>query len=415
MTMTNMIADNQPTMATLLNAVADRVVLSVGDTIKGKIQYVVKNQVIIDIENIGVGVIRGKELYNDAYVEKLKIGEEVEAIVTALDSNLGAVECSFRAIGHDKVLTEIKEAIENKTTVEAKVRDVNRGGFMIKVQGIDGFLPASLLAPIHAVKQSGEDKSLLNQMRKFVGQNFNVKIINFNPESESIIVSEKAVSDEYVTAKLAKHKIGDVVEGVIAGAVDFGLFVRFDDDLDGLVHISEIAWKKIDDPRTEFKNGDKITVKIIDIDGDNRINLSIKQTIPNPWVAFMKKAKIGADFKGKVVKVVSYGLIVIDEETDIQGLCHISQITDPILDNPAKIHDIVKLGDIVDFKILSIGDSEKLYLTLLPIEQALKIHEELVAKQEADREERTANYVAQQAAQQQEVQETAVETPAETV
>ncbi|MBC7406391.1 MAG: S1 RNA-binding domain-containing protein [Candidatus Parcubacteria bacterium] len=390
--MTNNIQDqNKPTMSNLLsavsNAASESTSIKVGDKIEGKVIFVVKNQVLIQIENIGIGVIRGKELYTDDYISKLQIGEIVEAMVLALDSELGALELSFKSIGHDKVIAEIKEAIDNKTTVDAKIREVNRGGFMVKVRGIEGFLPASLLSPTHAIKQIGtEDKSLLNQMKKYVGQIFKVKIISLNPDSESIIVSERAVNDELITEKLNKYKIGDVVEGVIAGAVDFGLFVRFDENLDGLVHISEIAWKKVDDPRNEYKKGDKVTVKIIDIDKENRINLSIKQTMTNPWTQFVKASKVGDAFKGKIGKIVSYGVIVVNEDTDIQGLCHISQISDPILDNPTKIHDLLKLGDIKEFKILSLDNSEKLYLTLLEdFDKALQIQTEIVAKQEADK------------------------------
>jgi small subunit ribosomal protein S1 len=378
--MSNNVADVRPTMTDLLNKVANKETVKVGDIVIGKVIFVVKNQVLIQIENVGLGTVRGKELYNEEYLERLKVGENIEAVVIDLDNDLGILELSFRAIGHDKVWSEINEA---------KVRDVNRGGFMVKVKGIDGFLPASLLSPTHAIKQvSVEDKSLLNQMKKYVGQTFNVKIININPDNETIIVSEKAVSDELVAAKLSKYKIGDIVEGVVAGAVDFGLFVRFDGDLDGLVHISEIAWKKVEDPKNEYKVGDKVKVKIIDIDKDNRINLSIKQTTPNPWNEFIKTAKEGDTFTGKITKIVSYGIIVVNEQTDIQGLCHISQISATPIESPAKIHEIVKVGEVVDFKILSIEseEKEKLYLTLLPIDEAKKIQEDLLNRQKAEQE-----------------------------
>jgi small subunit ribosomal protein S1 len=377
----------RPTMTDLLNTVK-AIPTQVGDTVSGTIIFLVKNEVLLEVENIGVGIVRGKELYNEEYIERLKVGEVVEAVVLEMDNELGVMELSFRAIGHHKIMEEISQAISNNTTVEAKIRDVNRGGFMVKVKGVDGFLPASLLSPTHAIKQVGvEDKSLLNQMKKYLGQAFHVKIININPETETVIVSEKAVSDELVSAKLSKYKIGDTVEGVVAGAVDFGLFVRFD-DLDGLVHISEIAWKKVDDPRFEYKTGDKVTVKIIDIDKDNRINLSIKQTIANPWTKFAKSAKVGDIFRGKISKIVSYGIIVVNEETDIQGLCHISQISETPIENPAKIHEIVKIGDIKDFKILTLEAEEKLYLTMLDdIQVAEKIQQDIVAKQKNEKEE----------------------------
>lgn len=374
--------ERQPTMKDLLKHVSDRNEPKVGDQLQGKIIYIAKNEVLMDIENLGIGIVRGKELYNEEYLSRLKIGEIIDAILVDLDNELGLMELSFRAIGRDKIWAEIKESYEQNKTVECKIRDANRGGFLIKVQGIDGFLPASLLSPAHAIKQVGiEDKSLINQMKKYVGQTFNVKIISINPDMDTLIVSEKAFSDEIAQAKLSKYKVGDVVEGYVVGAVDFGIFVRFDEQLEGLVHISEIAWKKVEDPRREYKIGDKLKAKIVEIDKDNRINLSIKQILPNPWIEFAKKTKPGDKFVGKVAKIVTYGAIIVNDE-DIQGLCHISQMSETPLESPAKIHEVLKVGEEREFTILSVSSEEKLYLTLLDFERAKEIEKDIAHKQE---------------------------------
>ncbi|NJR20381.1 MAG: S1 RNA-binding domain-containing protein, partial [Hyphomonadaceae bacterium] len=171
-----------------------------------------------------MGVVRGKELYNEEYLSGIKVDDEVEAILLDLDNERGMIELSFRAIGRDKIWTDVKNVFENEITVDAKIRDANRGGFLVRVQGVDGFLPASLLSPMHAVKQTGiEDKSLLNQMKKYVGQNFKVKVISINEDADTLIVSEKAVSDELAKEKLSKYKVGDIIEGTVVGAVDFGI------------------------------------------------------------------------------------------------------------------------------------------------------------------------------------------------
>jgi ribosomal protein S1 len=374
--------ERQPTMKDLLKHVSDRNEPKVGDQLQGKIIYIAKNEVLMDIENLGIGIVRGKELYNEEYLSRLKLGETIDAILVDLDNELGLMELSFRAIGRDKIWAEIKESYEQNKTVECKIRDANRGGFLIKVQGIDGFLPASLLSPAHAIKQVGiEDKSLINQMKKYVGQTFNVKIISINPDMDTLIVSEKAFSDEIAQAKLSKYKVGDVVEGHVVGAVDFGIFVRFDEQLEGLVHISEIAWKKVEDPRREYKIGDKLKAKIVEIDKDNRINLSIKQILPNPWIEFAKKTKPGDNFVGKVAKIVTYGAIIVNDE-DIQGLCHISQMSETPLESPAKIHEVLKVGEEREFTVLSVSSEEKLYLTLLDFEKAKEIEKEIAHKQE---------------------------------
>jgi len=364
---------NRPTMKDLLQKVSISDELKINDQISGKIIFLAKNQCLIEIKNIGLGIVRGKELYNEDFLSKLKIGEEIESIVIELDNELGMVELSFRAIGKDKIWQDIQQSFEDKSTVEARIKDANRGGFLVKVKGVDGFLPASLLAPTHAIKNATvEENSLLSQMKKYVGQIFNVKIININTETESLILSEKSVSDEIARIKLQKFQIGQTIEGTVVGVVDFGIFVRFDDDLEGLVHISEIAWKKVEDPRKDYKIGQKVQAKIIDIDEENRINLSIKQLMQNPWAAFAKGTKPGGKFTGTVSKIVSYGAIVVNDQ-DIQGLCHISQMTEETLDSPAKIHDILKIGQSKEFTILSLDSDEKLYLTLLDFDKAMEI------------------------------------------
>jgi small subunit ribosomal protein S1 len=333
------VKDLQPTMGDLLQKVASPVIVDIGQTISGEIIFVSKHQVLVEVENIGIGIVRGKEIYNEEYLSKLKIGESVKSIVIDLDNELGMLELSFRAIGRDKVWEDIQEFFETGKPVEAKIRDINRGGFLMKVQGVDAFLPASLLSPAHAIKQVGsDDYGLVDQMKSYLGHTFIVKIISVNKEADTMIVSEKAYSDEEAKIKLQKYKIGDVISGSVVGVVDFGIFIRFDDDLEGLVHISEIAWKKVEDPRKFFKLGDQIKAKIVDIDDDNRVNLSVKQLLSNPWVEFAKNTQPGDPFVGKVTKIVSYGAIVVNDE-DIQGLCHISQVSENKIDNPAKIHD----------------------------------------------------------------------------
>lgn len=388
MTQLKEIQQNQPTMTDLLKRVGDSPSINVGEVIAGKVVFVVKNQVLVEIPNIGIGIIRGKELYNEEYTSNLSIGQEVESIVIALDNELGTLELSFKAIGHDKVWSQLNQYHAEKTIIEAKIKDVNRGGFLVKIKGVDGFLPASLLSPIHSIKQVGtEEKSLLSQMKKYLGQSFKVKIVNINPDNENIIVSEKAVSDELMMTKLQKHQIGDVVDGVIAGIVDFGMFVRFDDDLDGLVHISEIAWKKVEDPRKEYKLGDKVKAKIIDIDKENRISLSIKETSVNPWIEFSKQYKTGDKFIGKINKIVTYGLIVLNDTNDIQGLCHISQVTYPTIESSAQISDDIKVGDEKEFTILNMDQEEKLYLTLLDATTSAKVQQGLQKQKDQESKE----------------------------
>ncbi len=375
--MTSNVTQTQPSMGDLMQHVTEINTVTLGNTIQGKVIHMSKNEVILDIENVGLGIVRGRELYNEEYLATIKLGETVEAIVVDLDNEKHMVELSFRAIGRDKIWSEVKRIFEAQETVEAKIRDANRGGFLVRIMGVDGFLPASLLSPTHAIKQVGvEDKSLLNQMKKYIGQSFTVKILSINEDGDTLIASEKAVSDELAKEKLSKYEVGSIVDGTVVGAVDFGVFIRFDEDLEGLVHISEIAWKKVEDPRIEYKIGQKVKAKIVEIDSDNRINLSIKQLLPNPWIEFVKANQPGNIFKGKVSKIVAYGAIIVNED-DIQGLCHVSQMIDQEIESAAQIHDLLKLGEEKEFTVLSLEADEKLYLTMLDFDTAQKIHQDM--------------------------------------
>jgi small subunit ribosomal protein S1 len=376
----------QPNMSDLLKHVGSQGDLNVGDKVSGKIITIAKNELLIDVENIGIGIVRGKELYNEEYLSRLNVGEEVEALVINLDNERNYIECSFRAIGKDKIWKEIADAYDTKKTVEAKIREANKGGFLVKIHGVDGFLPASQLSPTHAIKTVvGEEKSLLNQMKKYVGQVFNVKIISINPDADSLVASEKAVSDEISSQKLSKYKVGDVVNANVVGVVDFGVFLRFDDELEGLVHISEIAWKKIEDIKKEIQIGAQVKAKIIEIDKENRINLSIKQTIPNPWIEFVKNVKPGDKFEAKVQKIVSYGAIV-SNSMDIQGFVHISQLSETPLESPSKIHEVLKVGETKEFVVIDTKE-DKLSLSILDFKKALGIQKDLEEKANKEAEE----------------------------
>lgn len=361
--MTQTTTTGQPTMADLIKKVADPVSVVVGEKLSGKIIHLSKNEVILDIENVGLGLVRGRELYNDNYVSQLKLEEVVEAVVKNFENERGMLELSFRAVGRDRVWGEVIASYEGKSTIDAKIRDTNRGGFLIQALGVYGFLPASLLAPAHAIKQNSNDSKLGNQMKKFIGQSFKVKIVSIDADNDTVIVSEKAAADEAAGIKLSHYTIGQNVEAEVIGLVDFGAFVRFDEDLEGLIHISEISWKKIDKPDDVLHMGQKITAKIIEIDEDNRISLSLKQTQENPWSLFSQTAKVGDKFDASISKITTFGVVAVSSQ-DINGICHISQLLEDETLTPATIHEHFKVGDKKSFTILAI-EKDRLYLTLL--------------------------------------------------
>ena len=219
---------------------------------------------------------------------------------------------------------------------------------------MDGFLPVSQLAPVHYPRvEDGDKNKILSVLRGFVGQDFDVRIITAEQEGEKLIVSERAVIEGELMEKISKLTIGQVVSGEITGVVDFGAFVKFEGELEGLVHISELAWQRIENPKDIVKVGDKVKAQIIAIDND-RISLSLKRLQKDPWEDAVKKYKIGQVVKGKVLKLAPFGAFV-ELDPDIHGLAHLGELADPPVQEAGAV---LKEGEEREFKIISIEPQE---------------------------------------------------------
>lgn len=337
----------------------------VADVVKGKIISVAKNEIRVDIEGYKTGVVRGRELFAEAgeYAD-LKVGDEVAATVIDMENELGEVELSFRYAGQQKAWETLRKLMETGELLPAKIIEANKGGLLARVNHVNGFLPVSQLSPDNYPRVTGGDKiKILEKLKSFVGQSMNVKVIDVNEREEKLIVSEKAVWEEAQKGVLDKYKVGDTVEGVITAIADFGVFVKFD-NLEGLVHISEIAWQRIDHPRDLVKVGDAVKAEIIGIEG-SKLFLSMKKLIQDPWKAVGEKYKVGDTVEGKVLKVNPFGFFV-ELDRDIHGLAHISELSKKPIKNVA---DIGKVGDTLKFKIVSIEpEQHRLGLSLKAME-----------------------------------------------
>lgn len=332
-----------------------------GEAIKGLIVDIGSNAIYIDLGQFGVGVVRGEELQTGiSSVKDFKIGDTITAVVEELDNEQGMVELSFRQASMEKVWSDIKEKMAGKEVINVKILQANKGGLMIELHGIPGFLPVSQLSPEHYPRVEDNDRGkILSKLRDFVGKNLPVRIIDADLEAKKLIVSEKAIQDERRKKDLGMFAIGDVIEGYVSGVVDFGAFVKFaprgenmeeiseDKKLEGLVHISELAWQLIDDPRDVIKSGEKVRAKIISIENDGRISLSIKGLSKDPWSQAEEKYKVGDKAKGNVAKVNHFGAFVYLDK-DIHGLVHISELSKYKGDNKLEV------GKEYDFEILSI-------------------------------------------------------------
>ena len=175
---------------------------------------------------------------------------------------------SFRHAGHKRAWDNLQKILEEKQVISSKIIDANKGGLMVKVGGVMGFLPVSQLTPEHYPRVEGGDKTkILDILKSFTGVEFDVKVIDVDEKEEKLIVSEKAAWEDKQQDLLAKYKVGTVVKGKVTGVVDFGAFVSFDDNMEGLVHISELAWQRIDDPRDVVRVGDETEAQIIGVEG----------------------------------------------------------------------------------------------------------------------------------------------------
>ena len=362
-------AASATTMSELVDSGVEIKVLKSGDMVEGTLISVGKNEVYVDLEGYGVGVVRGRELYDDeATLSALKPGDKIFVSVVEPENKEGIVELSLRQAGQERVWQTLKEKMESKEVVRTKILEANKGGLMVEINNVMGFLPVSQLSLEHYPRvEDGDKNRILGVLQSYIGQPFDVQIITADSAEEKLIVSEKAVFEKEMENRLGTLKIGLVVEGTITGVVDFGAFVKFG-DLEGLVHISELAWQRIDNPKDIVKVGQKVTAKVISID-KGRVSLSIKQLQEDPWLEAVKKYQIGQTVKGKVNKVMPFGVFV-ELDKDIQGLAHIMELSHEPVKNP---EEFLKPGEEKEFKIISIEPAEhRLGLSLKALTEAPK-------------------------------------------
>src|SRR3989338_3522929 len=300
----------------------------VGDVVKGKVISVDRNEIHIDIDGMTTGVVRGRELFAESSeYASLKKGEEVESTVIDLENENGEMELSFRIAGYAKAWDTMKQWLKDGLTIKTKILSANKGGLMLQVEALHGFMPVSQLSPDNYPRVAGGDKNrILEKLREMVGREMEVKVIDVNEADEKLIVSERAVWEDSQKAVLESYKIGDVVDGEVSALTSFGAFLKFGQGLEGLVHISEIAWQRIDHPKDVLKVGDQVKAQIIQLD-HSKIYLSVKRIVEDPWKSVKDKYKIGDKVKGKVLKIETFGLM-IGLDKDIHGLAHISELSD---------------------------------------------------------------------------------------
>ena len=373
-------------MSDLVNSGVEIKVLKAADMVEGSLISVGKNEVYVDLEGYGIGVVRGRELYDDeATLSALKPGDKIFVSVVDPENKEGIVELSLRQAGQERVWQTLRDKMESKEVIRAKILEANKGGLMVEINNVMGFLPVSQLSLEHYPRvEDGDKNRILGVLQSYVGQLFDVQIITADNAEEKLIVSEKAVFEKEMENKLSTLKIGMIVEGTITGVVDFGAFVKFG-ELEGLVHISELAWQRIENPRDIAKVGQKVKAKVISID-KGRVSLSIKQLQEDPWLEAVKKYQIGQSIKGKVAKIMPFGVFV-ELDKDIQGLAHLMELSHDAVKSP---EEILKPGEEKEFKIISIEPAEH------RLGLSLKAMTEAPVKKEEAKEEKTEEKAAEE-------------------
>lgn len=345
----------------------------VGDVVEGRVLKKSARTLYFDLGLWGVGIVYGIEFSNaQSIIKNLKIGDTAFVKISEIENDGGFKELSLAEAQSQKSWDLIREYKRTNKVFATKILSVNRGGMMIEISGITGFLPVSQLSSEHYPRVEGGDKNkILEELSKFIGQDFNVRVLDFDSRENKLIVSEKAAEEEHLKLALGKHQVGDVIAGTISGIVDWGAFIKWPSDeetLEGLIHISELDWQLIESPADFVKVGDSVSAKIIDIAND-RISLSLKQLKPDPWKiasAFLEKGML---VEGFVKKYNSFGTFVEvaypspegkNNET-LQGLCHISEFG-----SDEKMKNALEVGKKYQFKILAfIPEDHRMSLGLL--------------------------------------------------
>lgn len=325
-----------------------------GDFVEGIVIARKKSVLFVDLGSVGTGVVYGREIIAARdMVSNIRMGDRITAKVVEPENEDGYVELSLKEAGLEIVWREARDLAEKKIPLELKIKEANKGGLVMEWEGIQGFLPASQLRSTHYPRVEGGDKDkIMEELKKMIGQTLVVTIITADQEESKLIFSEKETQTEEFKEVLSKYKVGDTVEGEITGVVDFGVFIKIEEGLEGLSHISELSWSLVEDPRTLFKAGQKIKAKIIAVEG-GKISLSIKALEPDPWDKAKEKYKKGDIVQGVVIRLNRYGALIAVEE-GMAGLTHISEFG-----TEKMMREKIELGKTYPFQITLFEPAER--------------------------------------------------------
>lgn len=336
-----------------------------GDIVEGTIIAIRKTAILVDLDGKGVGIIFGRELGPDYYSRKYKLGDRILAYVLDFEDEYGKIPLSLRKIGKGNIVKDLEEKYKRGEILEVVPQEANRGGLIIEIGGFKGFLPTSQLSSEHYPRvEDGNKDEILNKLLALVGKPLKVKILDFEPQTGKLIFTEREITGSNKNKIFDNFKVGQEVEGIVTGIVDFGAFVDIG-GVEALVHISEISWDKVEDVGQHLKVGQKVKAIITSIDNEGKISLSLKRLQEDPFKEQIKGFKKGQIVEGIISKIVPFGFFVKIKE-NLEGLVHISEIPEAFL--PPENH--FKVNKKIKVKILSIDKKER--KILLSIKETLE-------------------------------------------
>jgi small subunit ribosomal protein S1 len=331
--------------------------LKASDVVEGTVLSVKKHEAWIDLGANGVGLVMRREIGYGTLLEK---GTKVTLSVIEPEMEEGYALLSMKRAAKDRGWEDLERIHEAKETIEVMPYDANRGGLLIEMEGIRGFMPVSQLSADNYPRVSGADKDeIMQKLASLVKKPLKVRILDVNRKENKLIFSEKEAIKDDMQERFQKLNAGDEVEGVVTGVIDFGAFVNVD-GIEGLIHISEISWERVEDPKKYVKTGDKVIAKIISIDKD-RLSLSLKQMQQDPWLNEVKEFKKGSLVEGRVTRITPFGAFV-QLSPAVEALVHVSEMSNDEGTDPEKVFNI---NETKQFKVIDIDkDARKIALSL---------------------------------------------------
>ena len=354
-----------------------------GDIVEGTVVGIGRSSLFLDLSPQGTGIIWGREFLEEKDgLRNIKIGEQLKAKIVDLENDEGYIELSVGEAGRELTWGQLKAKKDAQEAVNVVITGANKGGLLCEVVNVPAFLPVSQLSQEHYPRvEDGDPAKILLALQKFVGETLEVRILDINPREGKVILSEKAKDQAKVRELLLQYQIGQEVEGEITGVVDFGAFLRFGpkgQELEGLIHISEIDWQIIDDPNQVLKVGDPVKAKIIDI-AQGRVSLSLKALKQDPWKEVEKKYKKGDMVQGRVTRLNTFGAFV-EIEPMIQGLTHISEFG-----TKKNMEEQIEAGKTYSFQILELNVQD--HRMSLRVSASAKSQQELPQEQPQQQEQ----------------------------